>query len=121
MRSYTYVRLDRYVVDVLMRDLVGHDQQPSAFLVYIFLYARAGNSRARIPISLRDIPEETGLSKSAVQTAISTLRRRELIRRHARAKAMTPGYEILRHWRKRQRRLSRKRKSRRESRRVCPK
>ena len=27
--------LDHYVVDTLMRDLVGHDRRPSAFLVYL--------------------------------------------------------------------------------------
>src|ERR1041385_7594092 len=32
--------LDRYVIDVLMRDLVGHDHTPSAFLVYLWLWAR---------------------------------------------------------------------------------
>jgi hypothetical protein len=33
------VRIDDYVLDVLMRDLIGHDQQPAAYLVYLFLYA----------------------------------------------------------------------------------
>ena len=31
------VPVDDYVLDVLMRDLIAHDQQPSAFLVYLFL------------------------------------------------------------------------------------
>ena len=33
--------LDDYVVEVLMRDLVGHDHIPSAFLVYLHLWAEA--------------------------------------------------------------------------------
>src|SRR5262249_4281949 len=39
------LRLDDYVCDVLMRDLVGHDQQPSAFLVYLCLTRLAGGGR----------------------------------------------------------------------------
>jgi helix-turn-helix protein len=103
MPTHSVVRLDRYVIEVLMCDLVGHDQQPSAFLVYLFLHARSGESSRRILVSLRDIAEETGLSKSAVQTAIFTLRRRKLIQRHARSKGMTSSYEIFRPWRKRRR------------------
>ena len=31
--------IDSYVTDVLMRDLVGHDRRPVAFLVYLWLTA----------------------------------------------------------------------------------
>jgi len=31
---------DDYVTDVLMRDLVGHDRRPVAFLVYLWLAQR---------------------------------------------------------------------------------
>ena len=34
------IEVDEYVVDTLMADLVGHDRQPSAFLVYLFLWRR---------------------------------------------------------------------------------
>ena len=34
------VTLDPYILDVLMRDLVGHDHTPSAFLVYLWLWGR---------------------------------------------------------------------------------
>jgi hypothetical protein len=73
------IRLDCYVVDVLMRDLVGHDHAPSAFLIYLFLTARAQEARghSKIRISLRVIADETGLSKSAVQDALRVLRRRK--------------------------------------------
>jgi DNA-binding MarR family transcriptional regulator len=93
------VPVDDYVLDVLMRDLVAHDQQPSAFLVYLFLFARAVRQRWRpVAASLRTIAEETGLSKSAVQTALDTLRSRELVitaRTHATA---VPTHRVLRHW-----------------------
>ena len=32
-------KLDDYITDVLMRDLVGHDHRPAAFLVYLWLAA----------------------------------------------------------------------------------
>jgi DNA-binding MarR family transcriptional regulator len=94
------VPVDDYVIDVLLRDLVGHDQQPAAFLVYLFLYGRAARQKWQpVSASLRVIAEETGLSKSAVQTALLTLRKRELIettRAHATA---VPEQRVRRHWR----------------------
>lgn len=41
-RSRENVPADDHVLDVLMRDLVAHDQQPSAFLVYLFLFWSRG-------------------------------------------------------------------------------
>lgn len=94
------VPIDDYVLDVLMRDLVGHDQQPAAFLVYLFLFGRAARANWRpVAASLRMMAEETGLSKSAVHTAVTALRRNELIAsRQAHATAV-PEHEVLRHWR----------------------
>ena len=98
------IRLDAYVVDVLMRDLIGHDRQPSAFLVYLFLSARAttaGSSRrTTVTISLRDIAEVTGLSKSVVQIALRTLKRRELVRAESEHATAVPTYRVLRPWRR---------------------
>jgi hypothetical protein len=97
------VRLDRYVVDTLMADLVGHDRSPSAFLVYLALWSRTGGRRnATVKISHRDLAEETGLSKSAVQRAVLhlTSRRRLLEVSHGSATA-TPEYAVLRPWRRR--------------------
>src|SRR6202158_5309875 len=74
------VRLDAYVLDTLMADLVGHDRAPSAFLVYLALWSRAGIRRgATAKLSHRDLAEETGLSKSAVQDAVRRLIRRRLV------------------------------------------
>ena len=40
------ITFDAYLVDTLMPDLVGHDGQPSAFLVYLFLSSsRAAGDR----------------------------------------------------------------------------
>lgn len=96
------IAVDDYVFDVLLRDLVGHDKQPSAFLVYVWLYARAARQNWRpVAASLRLLADETGLSKSAVQTAVTALHRNELIatsRAHATA---VPHHRVLRHWRTR--------------------
>ena len=35
------IPIDDYVLDVLMRDLIGHDQKPAAYLVYLHLYGHA--------------------------------------------------------------------------------
>jgi hypothetical protein len=96
------VPVDPYVVDVLLRDLVGHDQHPAAFLVYLHIYFAAARNRWRpVALSLRDLAERTGLSKSAVQVAIKRLRGRELIRSTAAHATATPCHAVIRHWRMR--------------------
>jgi DNA-binding MarR family transcriptional regulator len=99
LRQTTMV--DDYVFDVLMRDLVGHDKQPAAFLVYLWLYRRAARQSSQpVAASLRMIADETGLSKSATQLAIATLQKRKLIsttRVHATA---IPKHTVLRPWRR---------------------
>ena len=95
------VAVDDYVVDVLLRDLVGHDKQPAAFLVYLWLYAAAARSNWRpIEASLRDIADATGLSKSAAQTAMKVLHRRELIATTNRFRTSTPKHRVQRHWKR---------------------
>ncbi len=95
------IAIDDYVLDILLRDLVGHDKHPAAFLVYLTLYGHAARQRWQpVAASLTDLAEDTGLSRSAVQTALERLRGRELIdseRVHATAK---PTHRVLRHWRK---------------------
>ena len=84
-----------------MRDLVGHDRQPAAYLVYLHLYGQAARGRWKpIPASLRMLAESTGLSKSAVQTALENLRRRELILTTSDHATAVPQHRVLRHWRK---------------------
>ena len=94
------IPIDDYVLDVLMRDLIGHDQQPAAYLVYLYLYGQAARKKWKPVIaSLRTLADGTGLSKSAIQIALATLGRRELIgttRNHATA---TSRHRVLRHWR----------------------
>jgi DNA-binding MarR family transcriptional regulator len=91
--------LDPYVVDVLLRDLVGHDRSPAAFLAYLSLYAlTCGVGKRNARISLRQLAERTGLSKSAVQAALRILVRRQLIRTHHATRTAVPEYIVQRPW-----------------------
>ena len=102
-RAKVMIPVDDYVLDVLLRDLVGHDKQPAAFLVYLHLYGFAARQAWRpVEASLRDMAEATGLSKSAVQTAMQTLLDRELIKTTRTGATATPRHRVLRHWAKRQ-------------------
>ena len=95
------IPIDDYVVDVLMRDLIGHDQKPAAYLVYLHLYGQAARSKWRpISASVRTIADGTGLSKSAAHAALTHLRRRQLIATTANHVTATPRHRVLRHWRK---------------------
>ena len=96
------IPIDDYVVDILMRDLVGHDRQPAAFLVYLYLYGQAARRKWKpVPASLRMLAEATGLSKSAVQTALEKLRRRELVETTSEHATAVPQHRVRRHWRSR--------------------
>ena len=93
------IPVDDYVFDVLMRDLVGHDQRPASFLVYLFLYGRAARQHwGPVTASLRVIADETGLSKSAVQAALRHLVRRRLVRSERESVTATPEHFVLRPW-----------------------
>ena len=93
------IKLEPYLLDVLLRDLVGHDRSPAAFLVYLSLYALAyGAGRRSVRISLKQLAERTGLSKSAVQAALRILLRRQLIRAQHATRTAVPEYFVLRPW-----------------------
>ncbi len=94
------VPIDDYVLDVLMHDVIGHDRQPAAYLVYLYLYGQAARARWKmVPASLRMLAEATGLSKSAVQAGLVLLRRRELIETTSDHPTAVPQHRVLRHWR----------------------
>jgi hypothetical protein len=95
------LQLDDYVIDTLMPDLVGHDRQPSAFIVYVFLWRRThAERRPSAQVALQDIAELTGLSKRAVQTALSWLVKRKLIAVARESITAIPVYTVLRPWRR---------------------
>jgi hypothetical protein len=94
-----HVAIDDYVLDVLLPDLVGHDRSPAAFLVYLVLWTHLFRSERRaIELSLQSLSAQTGLSKSAVQTAIRLLRERSLIKVTKDSPTAVPRYELIRHW-----------------------
>src|SRR5580765_6784021 len=99
VEDYVLDVFEDYVLDVLMRDLVGHDKHPAAFIVYLHIYGLAARRHwSPVAGSLRDIAEATGLSNSAVQTALHVLRRRELVTTRKTSRTATPYTRVLRHW-----------------------
>lgn len=93
------VHLDAYVLDTLMRDLTGHDRQPSAFLVYLCLWRLASSADGwTTSASLRELADSTGLSRRAVQDAIGRLHRRRLIAIRRASITAIPEYTVLRPW-----------------------
>jgi hypothetical protein len=94
-------KLDPYITDVLMRDLVGHDRRPASFLVYIWLTGEQQRRASAVTISYQELAESIGISKSSAQSAVGWLIRRKLL---AAAKAnvtSTPAYKVLKPWRSR--------------------
>jgi hypothetical protein len=95
------LQIDEYVIDTLMPDLIGHDRQPSAFVVYLFLWRRAqveGGAATRI--ALQDVADLTGLSKRSVQSALRRLARRRLIDVSRESITAIPLYTVLQPWRR---------------------
>ena len=95
------IPLDPYVTDVLMRDLVGHDRMPSAFIVYLWLWRTSrGEGRERVGASLQSLATRTGLSKSAVQKAVRRLAERGLVTPVRAGPTDAPVYEVHAPWRR---------------------
>ena len=90
--------LDNYIVDVLMRDLVGHDRRPVSFLVYLWLAAEQERRADAVQISYREVAESIGVSKSSVQAAVNWLVRRKLLVVSKEKATATPRYTVLRPW-----------------------
>src|SRR3982751_3962871 len=96
MASSGTVELDRYVIDVLMRDLVGHDRSPSAFVVYLAIHAAAAEGRALF--SYQAMADLTGLSKRTCQNAVALLERRRLVQVSRKGATDAAEYLPLRPW-----------------------
>ena len=99
--SVKRIPVDTYILDVLMRDLIGHDRMPSAFVMYLWLWRQTkGNRRSTIGASLQTIAGETGLSKSSVQNAARWLAFRGLIRARKSGPTEAPIYEVFETWKR---------------------
>jgi hypothetical protein len=90
--------LDRYVLETLMPDLVGHDRRASSFLVYLALWARAKGPKRQARLSLRTLAEETGLSRRGVQAGLKNLERRKLVSVQRASITAIPEYAVMRPW-----------------------
>ena len=90
--------VDRYVIETLLPDLVGHDRRASAFLIYMVILAAA--SDGRVALSHAQLAERAGLSRRSVQTAVDLLRRRQLIEVSRRGATDISEYRPLSPWRR---------------------
>lgn len=79
MEMATTIPIDRYVLDTLMRDLIGHDRTPAAFATYLAVVSAGADGR--IALSHQELAWRTGLSKRSVQGAVEHLVGRGLLRR----------------------------------------
>jgi hypothetical protein len=91
--------LDDYIIDVLLRDLVGHDRRPVSFLVYLWLTAEQRRREGAVRISYQELAESVGVSKSSAQAAVSWLVRRKLLAASKENATATPRYTVLSPWR----------------------
>jgi hypothetical protein len=89
---------DDYVMDVLMRDLVGHDRRPVSFLVYVWLAAAQQRQGKAVTISYQQLAESVGISKSSAQAAAGWLARRKLLTVSKAGSTATPSYSVQAPW-----------------------
>jgi hypothetical protein len=92
------ISLDDYVIDVLIRDLVGHDRRVVSFLVYLWFTGEQRKGSV-VEASYRQIAESIGVSKSSAQAAVSWLIRRKLLASTKKTVTATPRYKVLTPWR----------------------
>ncbi|HKF53662.1 MAG TPA: hypothetical protein VKB26_15205 [Candidatus Acidoferrales bacterium] len=92
------VSFDDYVIDVLMRDLVGHDRKPACFLVYLWLAAEQSRKRQPVQVSYQELAEAVGLSKSSAQAAARWLIRRRLLVSAKENATAVPRYTVRSPW-----------------------
>ncbi len=92
--------LDPYLTDVLMRDLVGHDHRPAAFLVYLWLTVEQEKRGHAVTISYQEMAESIGVSKSSAQSSVAWLVQRSLLAATKTTVTATPTYTVLTPWRR---------------------
>jgi phage replication O-like protein O len=93
------MRIDPYLIDTLMRDLVAHSHSAAAFLVYLQLYRLThGTGRDTVAMSHGVLAELVGVSKRSVQTAVGHLVERKLIKRQRSRPTAVPVYSVLTPW-----------------------
>jgi hypothetical protein len=98
MTAKAPLSLDRYVVEPLMRDLVGHDRKPSAYLIYLAILGQ--NESGVRAMSYQELADFTGLSRRSVQDAVAHLAGRKLIEVQRVGPTETAVYRALMPWRR---------------------
>jgi hypothetical protein len=98
------VKLDEYVLDSLMRDLVGHDRRPVSYLVYLWLAAEEQRQKKPVSISYSDLAQSVGVSKSSAQGAVAWLIHRKQISSTKANVTATPNYTVQTPWKANSRR-----------------
>jgi hypothetical protein len=101
---YSMLKLDEYVLDSLMRDLVGHDRRPVSYLVYLWLAAEEQRQKKPVSISYGDLAQSVGVSKSSAQGAVAWLIHRKLISSTKANVTATPNYTVQTPWKANSRR-----------------
>jgi len=101
MVGIAMISFDDYVIDVLMRDLVGHDRRPTSFLLYLWLDAEQSRKEGPVQMSYVELAESAGVSKSSAQVAVNWLVRRKLVSVSKDSVTATPCYRVQRPWRDR--------------------
>lgn len=94
------MEIDPYILDTLMRDLVGHDHRPAAYLVYLWLWGEHERRGESVRISFQELAENTGLSRSAAQASVTWLKRRKLVTATKENATDIPTYTLHTPWRR---------------------
>jgi hypothetical protein len=93
------IALDSYLIDCLLPDLVGHDRRLASFVIYLYLYRQASRQADwAVRLSHQSIATATGLSRSAVQSALAHLQNRQLIATSRAHPTAVPRHRVLRPW-----------------------
>lgn len=90
--------IDRYILDTLMRDLVGHDRRTASYLVYLSILGVGGGKS--VALSHQQLADRAGLSKRAVQDAVTHLVQRGLLALERRARTEPALLKPLTPWRR---------------------
>ena len=98
-------KLDDYIIDTLMRDLVGHDRKPVSFLVYIWLASEQAKTASDLRVSYQQVADSVGISKSSAQASIRWLLKRKLLTIKKVNVTATPIYSVCSPWRETARRI----------------
>jgi hypothetical protein len=91
--------IDDYIIDVLMRDLVGHARRPVSFLVYLWFAGEKARRSDVVEISYQELAETIGISKSSAQVAVSWLKKRKLLSIVKVSPTAIPRYTVNCPWR----------------------